>query len=70
MLNDCNYDKVKLIHHMSKLITFIDRYAIKDADREGHPLCSKEYEELKNDLEKHVGKLSSAVKGLSKEDKF
>lgn len=70
MLSDCNYDKVKLIHHLSKMISFIDRHAVSDAEKDGHPLCAEEYKELRADLEKHVGKLSLAVKGLSKEDKF
>ncbi len=70
MLSDCNYDKVKLIHHLSKIVGFIDRHAVGDAERGGHPLCAEEYKELREDLEKHIGKLSAAVKGLSKEDKF
>lgn len=69
-MNDCNYDKIKMIHHLSKIVTFIDRHAVTDAERENHPLCAEEYKELKKDLEKHIEKLSSAVKGLSKEDKF
>jgi hypothetical protein len=70
VLNDCNYDKIKMIHHLSKMVGFIDRHAVSDAEKEGHPLCAEEYKELRADLEKHINKLSSAVKGLSKEDKF
>ena len=70
MLCNCNYDKTKLLAKISKIAGFIDKHAIKDAEKDGHPLCAEEYKELKHDLERHVEKLRSAIEGLSRESKF
>jgi len=70
MLKDCNYNKVKLIHDISRILNFINKHAIPDAEAENHPLCVEMHKELAADLEKHLAKLSEAVKGLSKEEKF
>ncbi len=70
MLCNCNYDKTKLLYKISKMIGFIEKHAIKDSEKDGHPLCTEEYRELKNDLERHMEKLRVAVEGLSREGKF
>lgn len=70
MLCNCNYDKTKLLAKISKLVGFIDKHAIKDAEKDAHPLCAEEYRELKADLEKHAEKLRMAIEGLSRESKF
>ncbi len=70
MLSNCNYDKAKLLYKLSAIAAFIERHAVRDAEREGHPLCADEYKELKNDLERHMEKLRLAVEGLSREGKF
>ena len=70
MLCNCNYDKTKLLYKIMKIAAFIDRHAIKDAERDSHPLCAEEYKELKHDLERHIEKLRLAVEGLSREGKF
>jgi len=53
-----------------KIITYIEQHAIRDAEKDGHPLCAEEYKELKNDLERHAEKLRMAIEGLSREGKF
>ena len=70
MLCNCNYDKTKLLYKVSALAAFIEKHAIKDAERDGHPLCAEEYMELKKDLDRHMEKLRMAVEGLSRESKF
>ena len=70
MLCNCNYDKTKLLYKIMKIAGFIEKHAIKDAERDDHPLCAEEYNELKQDLERHVEKLRLAVEGLSREGKF
>ena len=70
MLCNCNYNKTKLLYKLSTLATFIERHAIRDAEKDNHPLCAEEYRELKNDLERHMEKLRVAVEGLSRERKF
>ena len=70
MLSSCNYDKTKLLAKISKLMGFIDKHAVKDAEKDGHPLCGVEYKELKQDLERHAEKLRAAIEGLSREGKY
>ena len=70
MLCNCNYDKTKLLYKVIKLAAFIEKHAIKDAEKDSHPLCAEEYRELKSDLERHMEKLRAAVEGLSREGKF
>jgi hypothetical protein len=70
VLSNCNYDKTKLLYKISKIIGFIEKHAIHDSEKDGHPLCGEEYKELKEDLEKHAEKLRMAVEGLSREGKF
>lgn len=70
MVSNCNYDKTKLLYKISKIIGFIEKHAVQDAGKDGHPLCAEEYRELKQDLERHAEKLRLAVEGLSREGKF
>ena len=70
MVSNCNYDKTKLLAKISKLAGFVDKHAIKDAEKDGHPLCAEEYRELKNDLDRHIEKLRMAIEGLSREGKY
>lgn len=70
MLSNCNYDKAKLLYKISKILGFIEKHAVHDAGKDGHPLCAEEYRELKQDLERHIEKLRLAVEGLSREGKF
>lgn len=70
MLNDCNYTKIRLLHDLSRIVWYIEKHAVEDAENENHKLCKEEYKELKADLEKHIEKLKQAVAGLSKEEKL
>lgn len=67
---DCNYNKTKLIHQVSSMRHFLRKHAVDDAKKAGHPLCAKMYEELAEDLTKHLHNLKSAVAGLAKEGKY
>ena len=49
---------------------FIEKHAVKDAEKDGHPLCAEEYKEMKRNLEMHIEKLRTAIEGLSREGKF
>ena len=70
MLCNCNYNKTKLLYKLSKINAFLEKYAVKDAEKDGHPLCAEECKELKIDLERHMEKLRMAIEGLSRESKF
>jgi hypothetical protein len=70
MESDCNYDKVKLLHQLSKLLWMIDKHYLADAKKANHPLCAEMYKDIAKDLQKHKQKLVMAIEGLSKEGKF
>ena len=70
MLDNCNYDKIKLLHHLSKIVWYIDKHAKSNSKESGHELCYHMYDDLKKDLEKHIEKLKLAVAGLAKEEKL
>ena len=70
MLCNCNYNKAKILYKLMKLDGFIEKHAIKDAEKDGHPLCAEECRELKRSLEMHIEKLRMAIEGLSREGKF
>lgn len=70
MLKNCNYNKVRLLHDLSRVVWYLKKHAKEDAKKEGHELCAGMCEEIEADLEKHIDKLKQAIAGLSKEDKF
>ncbi len=70
MLSDCNYDKVRLLHDLSRAAHFIKMHAINAAKKENHPLCAKMFEEILKNLDKDMDKLRAAITGLGKENKF
>ena len=70
MLNDCNYNKVRLLHDLSRINWYLKKHAKEDAKKHGHPLCLAMCEEMEKDMEKHIDKLRAAIIGLSKEGKF
>jgi len=70
MLEDCNYNKVRLLHDLSRLTQFLKKHAKKDAKKGKHGECHKLYLDLEKDLEKHIGELSKAISGLGKKGKF
>ena len=70
MLCNCNYNKTKILYQMAKIAKFIDNHAVKDAEKDNHPLCAEEYKELKQALDWHMEKIRMAVEGLSREGKF
>jgi len=67
---DCNYNKTKLIHQIAAIRHFLKKHAVEDAKKANHPLCARMYEELSEDLGKHLQKLKAAVAGLAREGKY
>ena len=61
MLKDCNYDKIKLLHHMCKMAWFIEKHAQDNAEKSGDKECAEACKKLFQDLEKHI----AAFKKLS-----
>jgi len=53
-LSNCCYDKIKLLHELSKCLWFIERHAEGDAKEAGHQEFHKLLDVIEADLEKHV----------------
>ena len=70
MLKDYCYDKVKLLHEMSRMLNFVKKHALPEAKRQKMPQSVKLYQELEKDLHKNIARLSKAVEELSKKGKF
>ena len=70
MLCNCNYNKTKVLYQIMKTANFIEKHCIRDAEKDGHPLCAEEFKAIRHELESHIWKLRDAIAGLSKEDKF
>ena len=70
MLEDCNYNIVRLIADLSKISGYLKRHAIKDANDVDQPHTHALMEEIHSDIEVHIEKLRQAIEGLSKEGKF
>ncbi|MEM4263490.1 MAG: hypothetical protein QW666_01165 [Candidatus Woesearchaeota archaeon] len=67
MLKDCDYNKVRILHDLSRLVWHIKRFAKNDAKKGKHDECHKLISSLEKDLEKYVDKLAHYVgKSLSK----
>ena len=69
-LKNCNYNKIKVLHDLSRIKWFIDNHAVADAKKDGHPLCAEMFREVSEQLDKLMHKPRMAVEGLSKEGKF
>lgn len=69
-MNDCNASKVKLLHELSKISWYLDKFAPAHSENAGHPACTDMYDEMRQDLDKHMDKLKQAVSGLAREGKF
>lgn len=61
MLDNCLYDKIKILHHVSCILWFIEKHAKEDAKKTNDTECLKILEELEKDLEKHVKNLKKIV---------
>ena len=61
MLSNCDYNKVKLLHELSKIQSFLKRHAQKDAKSAKHQQCAKFCKALQKDLEKHIAQIQKHV---------
>ena len=66
MLDNSTYNKVKLIYKLSRMIWFIDKHGLLDANNSGDKECLDNLVALKKDLEKHLEKLQISVCIISK----
>jgi hypothetical protein len=54
MMDNCKYNKVKVLHDLSALCWFIEKHALDDAKKIKDDACLKKLQELSKDLEKHL----------------
>ncbi len=60
-MDNCTYNKLKLMHELSKIKGFIDKFGKKDAKKNKHHSCDRILIELRKDLVKHMKALHKAV---------
>lgn len=56
-MDNCTYNKIKLLHEMSKLVGFIELYGKKDAQSAKHKECHQVLDHLHRDLHEHIKQL-------------
>ena len=61
MLDNCCYNKIKLIHDLSAMTWFIKKHAIEDAQQANDKACVDLLTKLKEDLYKHQHALKHMI---------
>jgi hypothetical protein len=61
MLNDCRYDKIKVMHELSCLEWFLAKHACQDAKKANHDECAKLFESLQRDIKNYLEKLDQLL---------
>jgi hypothetical protein len=61
MLDNCTYNKIKLMHEVSSMLWFIQRHGYHDAKAAGDMSCLEVLQELEEDLQKTLGRLRQYV---------
>ncbi len=60
-MDNCSYDKVKVLYKLCRLSWFIEKHAMQDAIKAGDSECAKDLEKLKFDLQKHIERFQKEV---------
>jgi hypothetical protein len=61
MLDNSTYNKIKLIHEISRLVWFIDKHALVDANNAGDKEWMNTLIGLRKELEKQIEKCHKSV---------
>ncbi len=56
-LDNCLYNKIKLLHELSEILWFIKKHGVQDAKRAGDQECMILCDEIESDLEEHINSL-------------
>ena len=54
MLNNCKYDKIKIVSKLSCLSWFIEKHGLEDAKKDNDLECESAMKALHADLQKHI----------------
>ena len=68
-LSNCDYNKIKVVHDLSRLQWFLEKHAIPDAAN-NHPLCANMWKEINQEIAKWLDKPLMAIEGRAKEGKL
>jgi hypothetical protein len=60
-LNDCKYDKIKLLYEFSKVAHFIEKHAESDSKKANDPEFNKFLDEIEAQLEKYIEQLNKMI---------
>lgn len=61
MLQNCEYDKIKILHQLSSILWFIEHHAKSDAKNAGDKECQDVLDKLAKDLQGHIKQLSESL---------
>ncbi len=70
MMDNCNYNKTKILYKLSKLVGFLEGHAIEDAKKAGHRKCEEFYSKLRDELDKHLEGMRILVEECAKDGKL
>ena len=59
ILNNCTYDKIKILHELCCVLWFIKKHALRDAEND--QACKSFLQNLEKDLEKYVNELQTMI---------
>ena len=69
-MQNCNYNKTRLLADMKSVLWRIRHYYKKDATKAKHASCGKILKHMERELTKFTGQLESSVTQLAKKGKF
>jgi len=61
LLDDCKYDKVKILHEISSIAWYLEKHAKENAEKAGDKKCYEIYDNMLSDLEKHIQVLKETL---------
>ncbi|MCK4650718.1 hypothetical protein KAT08_00950 [Candidatus Babeliales bacterium] len=62
MLDNYQYNTIKLLHELSSICWFLKKHGIPDSKNSRDDTCAKILDDIKNDLDKHIKVLDEMVK--------
>ena len=62
MLDDCKYNKIKLLHELSCMAWFLEKHAVPNAQVSDEKEYVEIFKALKNNLDKHITNLETVTK--------
>lgn len=61
VLDNCSYNKIKLMHELSSMLWFISHHAINDAKAAGDASFVEALQVIEEDLQRHLERLRHSM---------